>query len=61
MQARQVGEAARGRLGKRTEHPDHGLMTTLIDPVLVEVREIAGRHEAAKFERVRFERFRGVR
>ncbi|MFE3790242.1 ATP-dependent DNA ligase [Streptomyces goshikiensis] len=55
MQARQAGESVRGRLGERTEHPDHGLMTTVIEPVLVEVRETAGRHETAKFVRVRSE------
>lgn len=55
MQARQVGESVRGRLGERTEHPDHGLVTLLIEPVPVEVRETAGRHETAKFVRVRFE------
>lgn len=55
MQARQVGESVRGRLGERTEHPDHGIVTLLIEPVLVEVRETAGRHETARFVRVRFE------
>ncbi|MEU4948549.1 ATP-dependent DNA ligase [Streptomyces lavendulae] len=55
VQARQVGESVRGRLGARTEHPDHGLVTLLIEPVLVEVRETAGRHETARFVRVRFE------
>ncbi|MFD7558260.1 DNA ligase [Streptomyces sp. NPDC059835] len=55
MQAREVGESVRGLLGERTEHPDHGLMTPVVEPVLVEVRETAGRHETAKFVRVRFE------
>ncbi|MCY0933393.1 DNA ligase [Streptomyces sp. H34-S4] len=55
MQARQVGESVRGRLGEQTEHPEHGLVTLLIEPVLVEVRETAGRHGSAKFVRVRFE------
>ncbi|MFK0042867.1 DNA ligase [Streptomyces sp. NPDC090741] len=55
MQARQVSESVRGLLGERTEHPDHGLVTLLIEPVLVEVRQTAGRHETAKFVRVRFE------
>ncbi|QTI47852.1 DNA ligase C [Streptomyces nojiriensis] len=55
VQARQVGESVRGLLGERIEHPDHGLVTLLIEPVLVEVRETAGRHETAKFVRVRFE------
>ncbi|WP_254711169.1 ATP-dependent DNA ligase [Streptomyces lunaelactis] len=55
MQARQVGESVHGLLGVRTEHPDHGIVTVVIEPVLVEVRETAGRHETAKFVRVRFE------
>ncbi|MFZ3500352.1 DNA ligase [Streptomyces sp. 5.8] len=55
MQARQVGESVRGLLGARTEHPDHGTVTVVIEPVLVEVRETVGRHETAKFVRVRFD------
>ncbi|MFD3555217.1 DNA ligase [Streptomyces goshikiensis] len=55
MQARQVAESVRGLLGVRTEHPDHGTVTVVIEPLLVEVRETAGRHETVKFVRVRFE------
>ncbi|MFB6615786.1 DNA ligase [Streptomyces sp. NPDC056367] len=55
IQARQVAESVRGLLGARTEHSDHGIVTAVIEPVLVEVREMAGRHEAVKFVRVRFE------
>ncbi|RSS83427.1 hypothetical protein EF903_25720 [Streptomyces sp. WAC05292] len=55
MQARQVAESVRGLLGVQTEYPDHGRVTVVIEPVLVEVRETAGRHETVKFVRIRFE------
>lgn len=56
-QSRQVGGAVLGRLGALTEDPEHGpvRMLTPTDRVLVELRQVAGRHEAARFVRVRGE------
>lgn len=53
MQSRQVGELVRGRLGELTAHPDHGPVRILTEPLLVELRQAAGRHETARFVRVR--------
>ncbi|MEU2154042.1 DNA ligase [Streptomyces sp. NPDC019396] len=53
VQSRQVGELVRGRLGELTEHPDHGPVRILTEPLLVELRQGAGRHETARFVRVR--------
>ncbi|MGW3624727.1 ATP-dependent DNA ligase [Streptomyces sp. NPDC000880] len=53
MQSRQVGELVRGRLGELTDHPDHGPVRILTEPLLVELRQAAGRHETARFVRVR--------
>ncbi|WP_254708785.1 ATP-dependent DNA ligase [Streptomyces lunaelactis] len=52
-QSRQVGELVRGRLGELTDHPDHGPVRMLTEPLLVELRQAAGRHETARFVRVR--------
>ncbi|WP_455354091.1 ATP-dependent DNA ligase [Streptomyces sp. SYSU K217416] len=52
-QSRQVGELVRDRLGKLTDHPDHGPVRMLTEPFLVELRQAAGRHETARFLRVR--------
>ncbi|MGI5402907.1 ATP-dependent DNA ligase [Streptomyces sp. CA-135486] len=52
-QSRQVGELVRGRLGELTDHPDHGPVRMLTAPLLVELRQAAGRHETARFVRVR--------
>ncbi|WP_455361677.1 ATP-dependent DNA ligase [Streptomyces sp. SYSU K21746] len=52
-QSRQVGELVRDRLGKLTDHPDHGPVRMLTEPLLVELRQAAGRHETARFVRVR--------
>ncbi|MFD7610954.1 DNA ligase [Streptomyces sp. NPDC059828] len=53
VQSRQVGELVRGRLGELTDHPDHGPVRMLTEPLLVELRQGAGRHETARFVRVR--------
>ncbi|MFF3691738.1 DNA ligase [Streptomyces sp. NPDC002221] len=55
LQARQVGELIRDRLGERADHPDHGLVRMLTEPLPVELREAAGRQEGARFVRVRSE------
>lgn len=52
-QSRQVGELVRGRLGELADHPDHGPVRMLTEPLLVELRQAAGRHETARFVRVR--------
>ncbi|MFF3762699.1 DNA ligase [Streptomyces sp. NPDC001922] len=52
-QAREVGELLRGRLGDLTDHPDHGPVRMLTTPLPVELRQAAGRHETARFVRVR--------
>ncbi|WP_242587071.1 DNA ligase [Streptomyces sp. MST-110588] len=56
MQSRQVGELVRDRLGEPTNHPeyaDHGPVRMLTEPLLVELRQTAGRHGTTKFVRVR--------
>lgn len=53
MQSRQVGELVRGLVGELTDHPDHGPVRMLTEPLLVELRQAAGRHETARFVRVR--------
>ncbi|MFD0145433.1 MULTISPECIES: ATP-dependent DNA ligase [unclassified Streptomyces] len=53
VQAREVGALAAGRLGAPVEHPEHGTVTPLADPLTVELRQQAGRHETARFVRVR--------
>ncbi|WP_069811642.1 ATP-dependent DNA ligase [Streptomyces sp. TP-A0874] len=55
VQSRQVAEVLVGRLGEQSTHPDHGAMTSLTEPLPVELRESPGRHEAARFVRVRSE------
>ncbi|MCT4354432.1 DNA ligase [Streptomyces sp. Je 1-79] len=52
-QAREVGALAAGRLGEPAEDPEHGPVTPLADPLPVELRQQAGRHETARFVRVR--------
>lgn len=53
VQARQVGDLVRGRPGEPANHPEHGPVWMLAEPVLVELRQAAGRHETARFVRVR--------
>ncbi|MFE9408182.1 DNA ligase [Streptomyces sp. NPDC006704] len=55
VQSRQVAELVSGRLGPPTADPDHGLVRMLTGPLLVELRETAGRHGTARFVRVRSE------
>ncbi|MFF3980763.1 ATP-dependent DNA ligase [Streptomyces sp. NPDC001828] len=52
-QARQVGELVRDRLGGPVDHPEHGPVRMLTEPLLVELREAAGRQEGTRFVRVR--------
>ncbi|WP_137993349.1 DNA ligase [Streptomyces vilmorinianum] len=52
-QSRLVGELVRDRLGAPADHPDHGPVTMLADPLPVELSQQAGRHETARFVRVR--------
>ncbi|MGW6461088.1 hypothetical protein ACWF94_35050 [Streptomyces sp. NPDC055078] len=52
-QSQQIGELVRGRLGELTDHPDHGLVRLLTEPLLVELRQAAGRQDTARFVRVR--------
>ncbi|MFD3652137.1 DNA ligase [Streptomyces sp. NPDC058620] len=54
-QSRQVGELVRGRLGELTDDVDHGPVRMLDQPLPVELRQAAGRHETARFVRVRSE------
>lgn len=53
LQARQVGESVRGRLGERADHREHGIVRMLAEPLPVEVREDSGRPEAVRFVRIR--------
>ncbi|MEV6048861.1 ATP-dependent DNA ligase [Streptomyces xanthochromogenes] len=55
LQARQVGELVHDRLGAQEDHPDFGPVRMLTEPLLVELREAAGRQEGARFVRVRSE------
>ncbi|MFD7203081.1 DNA ligase [Streptomyces sp. NPDC059893] len=52
-QSRQVGEGVRGRLGQLTHHPEHGPVRMLTDPLPIELRQAAGRHETVRFVRLR--------
>lgn len=55
-QSYQVGELVRDRLGELVDHPDHGRLRLLTEPLLIEVRQPAGRREpTARFVRVRSE------
>ncbi|MEU9979963.1 DNA ligase [Streptomyces sp. NPDC050856] len=53
LQSREVGDLVADRLGERREHPEHGPVRMLTRPLPVELRETAGRHETARFVRVR--------
>lgn len=53
MQSRQVGELVHDHLGEPADHPDHGPVRMLTEPLPVELRQAAGRHETARFVRVR--------
>lgn len=55
QQSRDVGELVRGRLGELTDDVDHGPVRMLDEPLPVELRRAAGRHETARFVRVRSE------
>lgn len=52
-QSREVAAQTRDRLGDRTVHPDHGPVTMLTDPLLVELLHPSGRQDLARFIRVR--------
>lgn len=55
-QSFQVGELIRDRLGDLVDHPDHGSLRLLVEPLLIEVRQPSGRREpTARFVRVRSE------
>ncbi|MET9654730.1 DNA ligase [Streptomyces sp. NPDC006460] len=57
-QSRQVAELVGDLLGEPAVHPDHpdaGPVRLLTEPLLVELRQVAGRHETARFVRVRAE------
>ncbi|MFG2722796.1 DNA ligase [Streptomyces sp. NPDC048416] len=55
VQSREVAEQVRGLVGELTDDPDHGAVWMLGTPLLVELRQAAGRHETARFVRVRSE------
>ncbi|MFJ3993900.1 DNA ligase [Streptomyces sp. NPDC090032] len=52
-QSRQVAELVRDRLGQVTDHPEHGPVRMLTVPLLIELRQAAGRHETVRFVRMR--------
>ncbi|MGW2019898.1 ATP-dependent DNA ligase [Streptomyces sp. NPDC001927] len=52
-QAREVGALAAGRLGAAVVDPEHGPVTPLAEPLPVELRQLSGRQETARFVRVR--------
>lgn len=52
-QAREVGALAAGRLGEAVEDPEHGPVTLLAEPLPVELLQLSGRQETARFVRVR--------
>ncbi|MEU5398351.1 ATP-dependent DNA ligase [Streptomyces sp. NPDC005963] len=55
-QSYEVGRLVGGRLGEQVEREGHGPVRPLIEPLLVEVRQPAGRREpTARFVRVRSE------
>ncbi|WP_327374171.1 DNA ligase [Streptomyces sp. NBC_01216] len=57
-QSRQVAELVHSRLGEPAadpDHPDLGVVRPLTDPLVVELRQTAGRHETARFVRFRAE------
>lgn len=53
VQARQVADLVRDRPGEPADHPEHGPVWMLGEPFPVELRQAAGRHETARFVRVR--------
>ncbi|MEU9704215.1 DNA ligase [Streptomyces sp. NPDC047981] len=52
-QAREVGALAAGRLGAAVDDPEHGPVRLLAEPLPVELRQLSGRQETARFVRVR--------
>ncbi|MFG2643339.1 DNA ligase [Streptomyces sp. NPDC048370] len=52
-QAREVAALAADRLGEAVTHPEHGPVTLLADPLPVELLQLSGRQETARFVRVR--------
>ncbi|WP_431946254.1 DNA ligase [Actinacidiphila sp. bgisy167] len=53
VQARQVADLVGDRPGEPADHPEHGPVWMLGEPLPVELRQAAGRHETARFVRVR--------
>ncbi|MGW6567974.1 ATP-dependent DNA ligase [Streptomyces sp. NPDC054975] len=52
-QAREVAGLAAGRLAQAVDDPEHGRVTPLADPLPVELLQLSGRQETARFVRVR--------
>lgn len=52
-QAREVAALAADRLGEAVTDPEHGPVTLLADPLPVELLQLSGRQETARFVRVR--------
>jgi bifunctional non-homologous end joining protein LigD len=52
-QARTLAEQLTGLLGPAQEHPEHGRLLPLTEPLLAEVRPGTGRHRTVVFIRLR--------